>query len=457
MKRKILIVGGGAAGCAAASFARKTDKDTEIIIIDSEKNTGYSRCGLPYVMEGDIPKYEDLIQYDHKFFKFSNINVMTETRVIDIDPKSKFITIKDLKGNTDTIDYDSLILTTGAKPYIPPIEGIDKDGVFTVRTIEDCKQIEDKIKNGTKKAVIVGGGTIGLEFAAALKSKDLDITLVELLPHLLPRIMDSDMAHEVEESLIKNGVNVVKGKSVETISGRKKVEGVILSNGEEIQTDIVIIATGVKPNIDLGVKIGAEIGWGIRVNNRMEIIPKHGVEFSDIYAAGDVCETRHLLTGGWIVPCLGTIAVRQGKIAGINAAGGDSTYDGTLGSWVSKIFDMEIGGTGLTELAAEREGFDIVARKVTSVTKPHYWPNGSKIKVKLIAERDSGRLLGAQLIGGEDVAQRINVLSLALQKRMDVYELAKVDTCYAPPVADTWEPFVLAADVVIKKMAKQHA
>jgi len=446
MPRKIVIIGAHAAGCDAASAARKTDRTAEITLLTTQKQAGYSPCGIPFVLGGHIPRFEDLIVFPPSYFRMMKLNLRLETTAIGINVDEKTVEIEDKTGKRETLPYDSLIIATGAKPFVPPIKGVDKEGVFTVRTIEDGKKIDAAIQK-SKSAVVIGAGLIGLETATALVERGLKTTVVELLPYVLPAMLDQDMAKVVHEMLEKRGMRIIVGKAVEEILGDERVTGVSVA-GEHIPADFVIVATGVRPNTELAKKAGIAIGEtrGIKVNMRMETSVK------DIYAAGDCVESVSLITHRPILCQLGTVAVRQGKVAGINAAGGYAVFPGVLGSAVTKMFDIEIGATGLTEFMANRAGIKTVTGTITSKTRAGYYPGGKPIRVKIIVDADTERIIGGQIVGEEEVTQRINALSFAIQKQMTVRELAKADTCYAPPLSETWEPMVLAAEMAIRKL-----
>jgi NADH oxidase (H2O2-forming) len=447
MPRKIVIIGANASGVDAASAARKTDRTAEITLVNKEENVGYSRCGLPFVLGGHIPSFKDLVVFPPNFYQMMKLNVMHETTVTAIDPEKKTINAIDKAGNTKAIPYDSLIFATGAYSFIPPIKGRDKQGVFALRTITDGKQIDQAIRNGAQNSVVIGAGLIGLEAAIALKERGLNTTVVELLPQVLPVMLDKDMAKSVHEMLEQKGLRIIVGKGVEEILGTEKVTGVSVS-GEQIPADIVIVATGVRANTDLATKAGVATGptHALKTNARME------TNLKDTFAVGDCAETVNLITKKPACPQLGTVAVRQAKVAGINAAGGYALFEGVLGSAVTQLFDTQIGVTGLTEFFATREGIQTVSGAITSKTKADYYPTAKGIRIKLVVEKESHRIVGGQIVAGEEVTQRINALSFAIQKHMTIQDLAKADTAYAPPLNETWEPMVLAAEIALRKL-----
>lgn len=447
MPRRIVIIGAHAAGVDAASAARKTDRTAEITLITEEKHAGYSRCGLPFVIGGQIPSLQNLIVFPPSYFQMMRLNLKTETKVTAIDTGKKTVETINKEGKSETLTYDSLIIATGASSFIPPIKGKEKAGIHSLRTLEDGERIIQAVREGARKAVIMGAGLIGLETAVALKERGLDVTVVELLPQILPQMLDADIAKVVQEMLQQRGINILTGKGVEEFLGTEKVTGIV-AGGEQINADLFISAFGVRANTQLAVNAKIDLGEtkAIKTNARMETSAK------DVYAVGDCAESTHIVTQKPALQQLGTVAVRHGKVAGINAAGGYALFTGVLGSAVTRLFDMDVGATGLTENAAQRARIETVTGTISSKTKADYYPGALPIKVKLVVEKESERVIGAQIIGGEEVTQRINAISLAIQKQMTVKELAKADTAYAPPLCETWEPFVLAAEMVLMKL-----
>lgn len=447
MAKRIIIVGANASGVEAASAARKKDRTAEITLITQEKTAGYSRCGLPFVIGGQIPNFRDLIVYPPAYFQMLKLNLKNETKVTAINTKDKTVTTLDKAGATETLQYDSLVIATGADSFMPPIKGREKQGIFSLRGLEDGEKIDQAVKNGAKSAVIMGAGLIGLETGVALMERGLKVTVVEMLPQILPQMLDADMAKQVQEALQEKGMCILTGKCVEEFLGDEKVTA-IMAGGEKIEADLFISAFGVRANTKLAVDAGIPLGEtrAIKTNARME------TDIKDVYAVGDCAEAPNIVTHKPVCSQLGTIAVRQGKVAGANAGGGYALFTGVLASAVTKLFDTDVGVTGLTEIAAQRAKIETVTGTISSKTRADYYPGALPIKVKLVVEKESQRIIGAQMIGGEEVTQRINAISFAIQKQMTVRELAKADTAYAPPLSETWEPMVLAAEMVLMKL-----
>jgi len=455
MPRRIVIIGAHAAGVDAAAAARKTDRTTEITLITTQRKAGYSPCGLPFVLGGHIPSFDDLVVFPPAYYRMMKLDLRLETTATNIDIEAKTVEIQDKTKKREKLKYDNLIIATGAYPFVPPIKGREKQRVYVLRTIEDGEKIDQAIKNA-KSAVVVGAGLIGLETAVAFVERGLKTTVVELLPYVLPVMLDKDVADRVHKMLEEKSLRVIVGRGVDEILGADKVSGVSVA-GERIPADIVVVATGIRANTKLAEDAGIVLGEtrAIKTNMRMEAFRKMNGRIQplkDVYAVGDCAESVNMITHRPTLSQLGTTAVRQAKVAGVNAAGGYAIFPGCLGSAVTKLFDLEIGVTGLTEFMAGRAGIKTVVGSITSKTKADYFPGALPIRVKLVVEKESQRLIGGQIIGGEEVTQRINALSFAIQKQMSVRELAKADTCYAPPVNETWEPMVLAAETALRKL-----
>ena len=447
MARRILIIGANASGVEAASAARKKDRTAEITLITQEKTAGYSRCGLPFVIGGHIANFKDLTVYPPAYFQMLKLNLRLETEATKINTKEKTVTLKTKEGATETLPYDSLVIATGADSFMPPIKGKEKHGILSLRTLEDGERIDAAVKAGAKSAVIMGAGLIGLELGVGLIERGLKVTVVEMLPQILPQLLDADMAKLVQQHLEEKGMRILLNKCVEEFLGDDKVTA-IKAGDDVIEADLFISAFGVRANTKLAVEAGVPLGEsrGIRTNGRME------TDIKDVYAVGDCAEASHLVTHKPICAQLGTTAVRQGKVAGTNAGGDYSLFSGVLTSAVTLLFEIEAGNTGLTETAAQRNGIEVITGAITSKTRADYFPGAKAIKIKLVVEKESQRIIGGQIIGGEEVTQRINSLSLAIQKGMTVRELVKADTAYAPPLNETWDPMVLAAEMVLMKL-----
>jgi len=451
----IIIIGCGAAGGTAAQFARKTDRKSQITIFEKGKYPQYSKCGLPYAISGKISKLDDLIEFSEEWFKKSNIDLLLETTVEKIDVENKIVIAK--KGN-EIIEkpYCSLIIATGANPFIPPIKNIFKndkliENIFTLRNIEDARKISSSIKKG-KNATIVGAGLIGLEMADSLLSRDMNVTVVEALPNILQNTLDKDMSNIVLND-IKTKVEILTDHiaiSIENKSG--KVSKVSIKNketGEEknLETDLLIIAAGLKPNISLAKEAGCKIGktGHIIVNRKCETSKKN------IYAIGDCTEFYEIISKKPVPIGLGSIAVRQGIAAGINAAGGSYLLqDGVLQTCTSEFFGIEIASVG-----SNLEEYTNISGKYNGLSLPHYFPGGKPISIKVIVDEKTGRIIAAQAVG-DKAAKRIDIFACAILGGMDVETFRKLETAYAPPIAPTLDAETLACDVVSLKLNRKR-
>jgi len=447
MVRRIVVVGANASGVDAASAARKKDRTAEITLVTQEKYAGYSRCGLPFVIGGQIANFKDLIVYPPAFFQMLKLNLRTETKATAINTKEKTVTVQTKEGATETLPYDSLVIATGADSFLPPIKGREKQGILSLRGIEDGERIDAAVRAGAKSAVIMGAGLIGLELGVGLMERGLQVTVVELLPQILPQLLDADMAKLVAEHLELKGMKILTSMGVEEFLGDQKVTAV-KAGGQIIEADLFISAFGVRANTKLAADAGIPLGEtrAIKTNARME------TEVRDVFAVGDCAEAPNIITHKQCCAQLGTVAVRQGKVAGANAGGDYALFGGVLASAVTQLFEIEAGNTGLTETAAAKNRIEVVTGAISSKTRADYFPGAKPIKIKLVVEKESQRIVGGQIVGGEEVTQRINCLSFAIQKGMTVRELAKADTAYAPPLCETWEPLVLAAEMVLMKL-----
>ncbi|MCX8173808.1 MAG: FAD-dependent oxidoreductase [Thermoplasmata archaeon] len=447
--KKLVIVGGGAAALSAAMNARKENRDIQITMFTDEKVLPYSRCGLPFTIDGEIPDAKNLITQKDNFFKIIKVTTRLRCRVTGIEPGTNRITYIDETQKENSECYDTLILCTGAKPVLPKIPGVDKKGVFVLRTLEDAINISARMKQA-KRAVVVGAGLIGLETAYALKKAGINVWVIELLDTVLKPVLDNDMAKLVKEKLEQHGIKVLLGKKVTGVEGGENVSKVIVE-GEEFPCDVLVFATGVKPDVELAKNAGIELGeaGGIKVNERMET-NKQG-----IYAAGDCAESIHRVTGKPVLSMLGTSAVRQGKVAGVNAAGGNAVYRGTLNATVTRLFDTEIGSVSITEWQAKAVGMDVVSVAVPWKTRAEYFPGASEIKLKLVFLKENLRLVGGQVVTKEGATGYVNLLSLAIDRGLSAGDLVHLDTCYSPPVADVWNPVCIAAELAVKKTAEK--
>jgi len=462
VNKKILVIGGVAAGTSAASKAKRIDPDADVKIIQDERVVSYGACGIPYVIEGIVSDFQELIERSADIFKKEyQIDVITNTRAQRIDRDKKEVYTIDLQNRVETIyEYDSLVIATGARAILPNIKGVDQtDGdIFLIRNYEDGLKIYDskKAKNAST-CVVVGAGLVGLEMIEAFTKRKarrkMDITVVEMSDHVLPTMLDKNMAKIVQRELESNGVKVITGEQVEEIVGNSisrddNVKTIKTNTNRQIDTDFILLGTGVRPNSEIAKDTGIELGYAnaIKVNDYMR------TNIPDIFSAGDCATARSYITNENMYIPLGTTANRQGRVAGENAAGGDARFRGIAGSAITKVFDLYIGKTGLTKQEALNYGFDPIEEEIESVTRAGYYPDSKPIWIKIIADRKSGRILGSQIVGGEGVKERIDLIALALLLKADLRDLSSYDACYVPPASPVWEPLNIAASQTAKQL-----
>lgn len=430
---RIVIIGAVAAGTSAAAKARRNNEDAEIIIYEKDSFISYSGCGMPYYIGGEVESTDELTPRSPGFFKSKyDVAIHTLHEVLSISPDAKSVAVKDLTtGDIFTDHYDKLVIATGAKANIPPIKGADARHVFTLRNINDMNRIKANIEtNRPHSAAIIGTGFIGLEVCENLKGLGMEVTLLEKLPQVTPGL-DSDMAVYVQNHIQQSGVSVLTGVSIAEITENS----VVLSNSKEIKADIVLISTGVRPNTELAAAAGIELGvvGAIRVNTKMQ------TNIPDIYACGDCIEQYHVVTGKPIYRPLGSTANKTGRIAGDSMTGGSLEFRGILGTGIFKIFDMTVAQTGLSEREARELGYDVAVCHNIKPNRPEYM-HGKEMVIKGIADKETGRLLGTQIVGYEGVDKRIDVFVTAITFKAKVEDLFHLDLAYAPPFSTTKDP-----------------
>ena len=435
---KIIVIGSVAAGTSVAAKARRNTEEAEIVVYDQGKDISYSVCGIPYKIGGEVDSVDRLTPRDAKWFKKRyDVSIFTEHRVTKVDHEAKKIQVKDLKtGEVKEDAYDVLVFATGAAPLTPPpFDQAEYGNVFHVRNIQDLREIESYSEtNQPKKALLIGAGFIGLEMTEQLVHKGWDVTIVQLENQVMPS-MDADMAFRVEEVLMANGVHLHLGDTVKTIEGKGTVKKVVTTKGATIETDIVILAAGVRPNTELAKEIGVTIGvtGAVAVNNKMQ------TNIQDVYAVGDVAESFSVITGKPIYRPLGSTANKMGRIAGDVITGGNLEHRGVLGTGIFRVFDLHVGQTGMTEKEAKAAGYAV---EVLYNIKPDHaeYLGGKELIIKALADKATGRVLGAQVLGSQGVDKRIDVLATAITFKAKAEDLFHLDLAYAPPFATTKDP-----------------
>jgi NADPH-dependent 2,4-dienoyl-CoA reductase/sulfur reductase-like enzyme len=443
---RLVVIGGDAAGMSAASQARKRRGAGDLAIVAFEQGhfTSYSACGIPYWIGGAVADRDALIARSPEAFRDGyDIGVQLQHRVVGIEPDAGRIHVRDLAtGRERTEGYDQLVIATGAHPTRPDLPGIDGRGIHGVQTLDDGHAILDDLRSGCSQAVVVGGGYIGLEMAEAMVERGIHVHVVDRGEQPM-NTLDPDMGTMVADALEALGVTLHRRTRVEgfELGEDGRVVGVATEAGD-IHADVVMLGLGTTPNAglarDAGIEVGDETG-GIVTDVRQR------TRTDGVWAAGDCTEAFHRVSREPVAFALGTIANKQGRVAGINLGGGYATFPGVVGTAVTKICGIEVARTGLGEAEASAAGFAYVVETVESTTRAGYYPGAMRLTMKVIAEKRSGRLLGAQIVGQEGAAKRIDVFATALWNGMTVDELLNVDLSYAPPFSPVWDPVLIAA------------
>jgi len=459
LNMRIIIVGGGAAGATAAQFARKQDRDAEIIVFEETPYPEYSRCGLPHALSGEIPSFEDLIEFTPEWFQRNKIDLRLSTRVTEVEVHKHELKAEG-KNGTIIEHFDSLIIATGAAPSVPRIEGVLmnerlRDGIFQFRGMDDAKKLKDWCGRGRRKVLVVGAGLVGLEVAEALSKSNHEVIVAEYLESALPLMIDPDMAEPLASAMANAGVKLITSAAVEQIIGAEWIEGARIkrrSDGstERIDCDTVVLATSQKPSTSLAQRMGCKVGRGghILVDMRCE------TNLKGIFAVGDCTEYKDFITGAEMPVGLGTLAVRMGEVAGKNAAGGDSHVpEGFLSARVTRIFGLEIAATGPITSSISNKANMIQTRTKGSTLSPYY-PGGKDLLVKLTASADGGQILSCQIVGEKEAGLRIDIVSSFMLGGLTVGDLAKFENAYAPPVSPCVDALTVAAQAILIKLAR---
>jgi NADPH-dependent 2,4-dienoyl-CoA reductase/sulfur reductase-like enzyme len=444
---RLLIVGGDAAGMTAAATARRRRSPDELEIVAFERGvyTSYSACGIPYLIGGQVESVDALVARGPAEHERRGLDVRTRTEVVALDVDRATVRVRDLDGGSEIDEpFDRLVLATGSTPRRPRLPGADAAGIFGVQTLEDGLAVRAAVdgRDGAH-GVVVGGGYVGLELAEALVRRGLHVTVVEAAAQPMTTL-DPEMGALVADALREVGVTVRLGERVEGFEVEAgTVRAVRTSAGVTLPADVVILGLGVRPNSELATAAGLAVGatGGVTVDDHT------ATSVAGIYAAGDCVESFHRVSGRPIVAALGTHANKQGRVAGINATGGDATFPGVLGTAATKLCRFEVARTGLNEQEAADAGFDAFAVSIETTTRAGYFPGATPIRVRIVVETNSGRLLGAQIVGEEGAAKRIDVLAAAIWNDMTVEEVASLDLSYAPPFGPVWDPALIAARV----------
>ncbi len=445
---KFLIIGGDAAGMSAASRAKRNSPEMDVIVLEQTNDVSYSACGMPYNIADPERNMNDLVVRKADVFRNKQgIDLRTEHRAEEIDTAGRIVTCNSLNDGQVKLEYDKLLIATGASPIIPDISGINLPGVLHLKSLEDGRRIKQFISTrSVKSTVIIGMGYIALEMCEALKANNIDVSMVKPRKAFIPW-MNNDLSDLIKEEVEKNDVKLYAGYEIEEISqsGEKlKVSCGVL----ELECDMVICAIGVTPNSSIAEKAGIELG----IKNAVSVNKNLLTSDENIYAAGDCADAFHVVTGQktWIP--LALRANRAGWAVADNIAGGDTKLEGVAGTAVFKVFDMQVARTGLDRAAAEKAGFDPAEAVIKTRSRAHSYPGNEEIRVQMVGDKKSGRLLGVQMVGKDGVAHRINAPAVALHNMMTVEEFSRCDLAYAPPFGPVWDPVLTTALVLMKKM-----
>ncbi|MEI7592477.1 MAG: FAD-dependent oxidoreductase [Actinomycetes bacterium] len=445
MAQRLVVIGGDAGGLTAATNARRLDPDLEIVAFEKGNRASFSACGIPYLVGGEVEDVDTLVIRTPREFRDKNrIDVRVDHEVTEVDLDRRQVEVHDsVHGRSFRLGFDHLVIATGARPIRPDLPGIDGEHIHGVQTLDDGSRLLAYAEQSRcQKVVVVGGGYIGLEMAEAFVMWGADVTLVDAGPQVM-HTLDPEMAAIVEVALERHSVKVRTNVAVTGFES-----GAVHTADGRIPADLVVLGIGVTPNAELAVAAGIAVGarGAISVDRRQQ------TAIEGVWAAGDCAESFHLVSQRPVHIALGTVANRQGRVAGINIGGGYAHFPGVIGSAVTKICGTEIGRTGLTEFEALRDGFDAVSATIESTTKAGYFPGAQAITVKLVVEAGSGRLLGGQIVGGDGSAKRIDTVAVAITAGLTADELINVDLSYAPPFSPVWDPVATAARVVASKV-----
>jgi NADPH-dependent 2,4-dienoyl-CoA reductase/sulfur reductase-like enzyme len=442
--QRLVVIGGDAAGGSAASQAKKRQPDLDVVLFERGRATSYSACGIPYWISGAVEDEASLIARTPDQHRAAGLDVRMRTEVVGIDLDRRTVHWRDLENGSEGREpFDDLVYATGSVPMRPPVPGIDAAGVYGVQVLDDGVALRAELDGGSvRKVVVVGGGYIGLEIAEACRVRGLDVTVVDRSATPVGTF-DPDVGSSIADAARGNGIDLVlsDGVAAVDVGADGRACAVITASGRELPADLVVLGLGVRPNVGLAREAGIPQGTsgGVAVDTRMR------TQVDGVWAAGDCVESWHRLSGQRVVVALGTHANKQGRVAGINIGGGYATFPGVIGTAITKVCDVEAARTGLSSAEAEAAGYSFVKASVDSTTKAGYFPGAQPIRVTMIAERRTGRLLGAQIVGREGAAKRIDALAICIWNEMSVDEILSLDLSYAPPFAPVWDPVLIAA------------
>jgi len=450
IKERLVVIGGDAAGMSAASKVRRERPEMEIVVFERSPHTSYSACGLTYYLGKVVDDPDKLVSRSPEVFREKyGIDARTCHEVLEIDKDGSRVRVRDLRDDREFWEsYDHLLIATGALPVCPDLPGGDSAGIYGLSTLESGLVLRRAVdERKPKRAVVVGGGYIGLEAAEALLMRGVEVSLVQRDPQVMTSL-DPDMGALISEAMREEGVTLYLGEKLEAFESSEGWVDAVVTDRRTLPADLVVLGMGVRPNSDLAAEAGIELGArkAIRTDRRLRTI------VDNIWAAGDCAETWNLVSQRPFYVALGTVANKEGAIAGTNIAGGNDAFPGVVGTAITKVCETEVARTGLKERELKELGIDYVTATIRSRTRAGYYPGAARMTVKLLAEKGSGKVLGGQIVGGAGAAKRIDTLATVLHAGMDVEQMIHLDLSYAPPFSPVWDPVQIAARKLVKKV-----
>jgi len=450
MSKHLIVIGGVAAGMSAAAKAKRVDRDMEPIVYEKGPYISYAACGMPYFIAGDVADYRDLLARTPEQMAKQGVEVHLHHEVAAIDPDARTVTVRDLEQEREfTQAYDELVIATGARPVRPALPGFELQGVFVLRSLVEGRAVQRFLdERKPQRALIIGGGYVGVEMAETFRRLGLEVKMVIRSGQVMRATLDDDVREVVEAELARQGVEIVRGTPL-ALEGRGRVETAVVkveNEDKHFPCDVALFGIGVRPETELARSAGVALGatGAIATDGHMR------TNLPGVYAAGDCAEAFHLIANEPAYIPLGSTANKQGRVAGTNAAGGEATFGGVVGTMVVRAFDLAVASTGLTAVQAQDLGYSVDTTMIKAQDASHYFPGVAPIHVKLVVDERTGRLLGGQIAGRRGVAKRIDVLATALHHRLTVTDLQRLDLSYAPPFAPVWDPILVAANVAAK-------
>jgi NADPH-dependent 2,4-dienoyl-CoA reductase/sulfur reductase-like enzyme len=446
MTKRLVVIGGCAAGMSAAAKAKRTDRSLEVVVYERGPFISYAACGMPYLLAGDIADHHELIVRTPEQMARQGVRIRIHHQVMAIDPQAQTVTVRDLEAKREFVrGYDNLIIATGARPVRPPLPGSDLEGIFVLRSLESGLAIQRFLADKKPgRAVIVGGGYIGVEMAETFRRLGLEVTMVIRSGKVMRHTLDDDVRPLIRAEIVRHDVEVIQGTPL-AFDGDGRLKAVVTESGHH-PCDLALLAMGPRPNTELAHAAGVVLGPAGAISTDATM----GTNLPGVYAAGDCAEALHLVTGRPAYIPLGSTANKQGRVAGENAAGGQAAFSGVVGTMVVRCFELTVASTGLSATQARAADFDVRETKIQAKDISHFFPGAADIHVKLVVEAKSDRLLGGQIVGACGVAKRIDVLATALYNRMTIAEVRQLDLSYSPPFAPVWDPILVAANVAAK-------